>query len=557
MPAELTLKLTNPRLSIQANNTERVTTKAQLILSLDTASQQESPIFPFTAPIGLLEEGDLKWYLESYYHWPVGLFKERAERIEQNFPKIGSQLLASFSQDDAAQAILQTWLTSEAQDLRFILSVYPDNSPASLTASSRLLAFPWELLSYQNQYLLAHQPDIRIHRMIGQASKTNYTAQNNKLRILAISPRPIAAGYIDHRVSLLPLLDAVEALGTQVELARITFASFEALQAELKQAQNEANPFHILHFDGHGVFHESTGKGALIFEHKDDKHKSLAESFSAIYADQLADLLKQYTIPLVFLEACQTAQSDTDPNASVAAALLQAGVSSVIAMSYSVLVETAKRFVEAFYQQIAQGKTIGTAVLHGQQALMKDSSRINIVGAGQLHLQDWFVPVLYQYHDQPLLAQSLQNQQQKPDQSKWSGLKDTPSYGFVGRSPELLQLERLLIQQPYAVIRGLGGIGKTTIAAELARWLLRIRRFDRCAFVSLEEYSHDRAVLDELGKQLVGKHYSVAEYGDDLDKAMQPIQRVLENERCLLVMDNMQSLLADSENSSDVLTLVK
>jgi CHAT domain-containing protein len=97
----------------------------------------------------------------------------------------------------------------------------------------------------------------------------------------------------------------------------------------------------------------------------------------------------------VFLEACQTAQSDADPNASMAGALLEAGVSSVIAMSHSVMVETARRFVEAFYQQIAKGQSVGTAMLAGRKNLLENTERFNIIGAGMLHLQDWFVPCLY------------------------------------------------------------------------------------------------------------------------------------------------------------------
>jgi tetratricopeptide (TPR) repeat protein len=61
--------------------------------------------------------------------------------------------------------------------------------------------------------------------------------------------------------------------------------------------------------------------------------------------------------------------------------------------------------------------------------------------------------------------------------------------------------------------------------------------------------------VDILGKQLVDEKYSVAEYGDDLDAALQPIMQVLQTQRTLLVIDNMESLLADVGNTEPVLAL--
>ncbi len=56
----------------------------------------------------------------------------------------------------------------------------------------------------------------------------------------------------------------------------------------------------------------------------------------------------------MLLEACQSAQAEA-ASESVASELLQRGVVSVVAMSHSVLVETARRFVAAFYAEQARG----------------------------------------------------------------------------------------------------------------------------------------------------------------------------------------------------------
>src|SRR2546427_3152441 len=221
-------------------------------------------------------------------------------------------------------------------------------------------------------------------------------------------------------------------------------------------------------------------------------------------AREMASLVRQHRIPLVCLDACQSAQAETDPTASVAARLLEEGVTSVVAMSHSVLVETARRFVQAFYAALAEGARVGQAMLAGQQALYGDPYRGKIMGAGDLHLRDWFVPVLYQEERDlqlitALLPQAVRQLQAQQRRLSLGALPEPPPHHFQGRSRELLTLERLLHDHPYAVVHGQGGMGKTTLAVELARWLVRTGRFRRAAFVSLETVSDVRSVLDSLG----------------------------------------------------------
>jgi len=114
--------------------------------------------------------------------------------------------------------------------------------------------------------------------------------------------------------------------------------------------------------------------------------------------------------------------------------------------------------------------------------------------------------------------------------------------GFVGRSRDLLALERLLRQERWAVVRGQGGEGKTALAAELARWLVRSQQVRRAAFVSVELCSHKDAVLDALGRQLMGADYSAAKF-ENPEQALLPIERALREQPTLLVIDNMESVL--------------
>jgi tetratricopeptide (TPR) repeat protein len=369
------------------------------------------------------------------------------------------------------------------------------------------------------------------------------------IRVLLITARPEddACAYIDHRETAGPLVAATEELGELMTLTLLHPATYPALESELERARQVGQPYQVVHFDGHGVYDRRVGLGGLCFEHPNDSHKLTGRRHHTVHSDKLGELLTNYRVPLVVLEACQSAQAESKGE-SVASELLQRGVASVVAMSHSVLVETSKRFVKAFYGELAKGQRVGQAMLAGQRALHSNPSRGRRYGIGELTLADWFVPVLYQEENDPQLFQAIPGPQTTEDlKGRWrTWLADVPeepvNTGFVGRSRDLLALERLLRQERWAVVRGQGGEGKTALAAELARWLVRSQQVRRAAFVSVELYSQSQAVLDVLGRQLVGADYSAAKY-ESTEQALLPIERALREQPTLLVIDNMESVL--------------
>ena len=353
----------------------------------------------------------------------------------------------------------------------------------------------------------------------------------------------------------MPLVQAVENLGEALVKVDILHPpTFPALKAALKRAKSEDDPYEIVHFDGHGVYDRRVGLGALCFEDPRQSQKLGERLLQLVHATELAAELRDYGVPLIYLDACQTAQAIKDPKASVAAKLLEEGVGSVVAMSHTVLVETARRFVEPFYKSLAEGKRVGDAMLAGQAALYGDPYRFKIMGAGDLELQDWFVPVLYQEADDPQLftvqvgeaAGRLAGKRQELQLGK---LPEPPEHTFVGRSRMLLHVERLLEQERYAVIRGSGGMGKTVLAVELTRWLVRSGRFKRAAFVSVEPQNVQdvNGVLDAIGRQLVPKY---AVNVNDLDASLKPVERALRDQPTAILIDNMESVLPDHEGNN-------
>lgn len=579
---ELVLRLSGPRIRTR-DGVRRAWATAQLIHEPAEPGREsvESRPFAFTAPLGPIEVADLRWYLESYYLWPVGVFRDRAAGIEAKLPQWGQELLAAARCDGVA---FDSWEQAGREGALRRFSVLVDDAPpvdaatddadaetqaatteAALEAAADLLALPWELLHDDSTWLFQGDNAVRVRRRLPNRRPRSERRTNLPIRILLVSPRPEQSeagdpvGYLDHRASALPLVEAVENLG---ELARLTVLqppTYAALERALRDG-DQGQPFDVVHFDGHGIYDRRRGLGGLCFEQPREGRGERV--LDLVHADRLAELVRYHRIPLVFLEACQTALTESDPTASVAATLLDEGVASVVAMTHSVLVETARRFVQAFYRTLAEGARVGTAMVEGQRALFDDPCRGKIPGAGELRLRDWFVPVLYQEKLDPqpithLAGPDVQRLEQQGRTLRLGELPAPPEHHFQGRSRELLALERHLHDARWAVVRGTGGQGKTTLAVELARWLVRTHRAQRAVFVNLEHHRDPRAVLDTIGRQLVPK-YSVAEY-PTLDAGRQPVDQALADEAVVLVVDNCESVLPDPsldavEPSADAVT---
>ncbi len=553
--AELLLKLSRPAIH-EAEGIFRPSADAELIYHPADPNRPEvrSNPFRFIAPLGPIERGELAWYLEHYFLWPVGVFKQRGEQVEEQLPAWGQALYQAALGTENARKVAQQW-RGDSADKRFSIEVdgtLLDGTPeaeqkAAQATATALLALPWELLHNGAGWLFQGGAPAQVRRRLPNRHPQPAVVFELPIRVLLVSPRPEqeGVGYIDHRVSAAPLVEALAALGELAELSVLNPPSFPALQTALQRAQEAKRPFHVVHFDGHGVYDQVQGLGALCFEDPADVAKLQQRRMALVNAKELAAVLQAQRIPLVFLEACQSAQSDTAIEASVAGSLLQQGVGSVVAMSHSVLVETARRFVGAFYGELARGARVGQAMRVGQLALHGDPVRGRIPGAGELRLHDWFVPVLYQEQQDPqlfqqILPQAVRRLAEQHRRRSLGALPETPAHRFVGRSRELLALERLLTSAPYALLRGQGGQGKTTLAVELARWLVNTGRFRRALFVSLEEAQTDRALLDALGRQLLPK-WSVAE--QDFDKGIQQVERALRDAATLIVVDNCESVL--------------
>jgi CHAT domain/AAA domain len=508
------------------------------------------------------EEERLRWYLEEYWKWPYEQFRTRAEEVEALLPEIGQRLYQALFGSAGAQQVLQPWRLQPGKDRQIsIVSDIP-----------RVLSLPWELLHDEQGFLaLRTQHPVSIMRRLTlkelPALPTPFTPP---LRILLVTARPDDAGFVDPRGIARELLEEItpQVKAGTIALEFLRPPTLPALRQRLSDRQRP--PIQVLHFDGHGAFGSvqmpqdglrlvSRGpRGLLAFENEEGKQELVA-------AEDLAQVLQDSGVRLAIFNACQSAQGAQDEVfSSVAARLVKGGIDAVVAMSASVLVASATRYVEAFYRALASGEAVPLAQERARQALHDDprrhlSRRYQDEEGEPVRLSDWWLPHYYQ--QRPLLLEptastpagraSPRTRKRQPLDAALpifnQEMPAEPRYGFSGRSRELLQIERALQQRKLVVVHGFGGMGKTALAREAADWFTRTGFYQRACFVSFEQGGDAALLLSTLGRFL--GIYDGTFNPNDAPAALTKIEQVLRKERAVLIADNLESILPRGEAS--------
>ncbi len=217
--ADLVLELTSPSLDT-AGGTSRAQATARLVFHPASGDSAVGDTFGFTAPLGPIEAGDLRWYLESYFRWTSDVFRDRAKRIEEQLPVWGRRLYDAALAVPDATTILNAWRRPDAPSLRrfTVLVDAPAFAPGKTDddgddsehavseaqqAATLLLALPWELIHDRTGYLFQGVKGVRVRRRLPDAEVAEPKPGEPPVRVLLVSPRPDddKATYLDHRVS--------------------------------------------------------------------------------------------------------------------------------------------------------------------------------------------------------------------------------------------------------------------------------------------------------------------------------------------------------------------
>lgn len=327
---ELVLKLSDLKFN-DSDGKRRASARAQLVYEPATPGQREVESMQkwrFIAPIGPIETDELHWYLEKYAIWPSHYFRDRARKVEENLVTWGKLLYEEAIPVEHAGNVIKAWAQVDGNaGRRFSIHVdtaleagVPETAMnAAREVATLLLGLPWELLHDNDGYLFQGAKPTRVRRRLPNTGVYDVPVVATPIRILMVTARPEddVCGYFDHRVSALPLVEAMEALPGLVKLQVLNPPTLSALRDELDRARNENKPYHVVHFDGHGVYDRYVGLGGLCFELPEDTGKLERRRHATIYTDKLGPLLRDHRIPLVFLEACQTAQAEKALNLSL------------------------------------------------------------------------------------------------------------------------------------------------------------------------------------------------------------------------------------------------
>jgi tetratricopeptide (TPR) repeat protein len=518
----------------------------------DGGLPQEVSRAPVVWPLGAGALEDLRWYLEDYLRAPFGVWEDRGPAVRGKLAGWGDEVFGSvFSAGPARDAY------QRARD-RGLEVVFRSAEPG-------LLALPWELMrDGAGPVALGAGGVSRSLPVAGGAGTLE--VPGGRLRVLMVISRPGGTADVGYQMVARPLLERLDAVRGEVDLTVLRPPAFGALRQVLTQAADAGEPFHVVHFDGHGVMPGRSAGGGAMVGGRAAMMTGPGEGVLAfelpgggsdlVTASKVAAVLAGGRVPVMVLNACQSGAVGKELEASVATALLKAGCAAVVAMAYSVYAVAAAEFMAAFYESLFTGSSVGLAVTAGRRRLAERDGRPSL--KGDMPLADWLVPVHYLRAEvsfpqarttRPAAALSLdaaldQIRDAPPEAAAAQDPLAAVDGVFVGRDDLFYHLETAARLQHVVVLTGPGGTGKSELAKGFARWWRDTGGVDDPRLVLWHSFEPGVAsfgldgVISGIGLALFGAGFARL----DPARRLAQVKGLLAELRVLLVWDNFESV---------------
>jgi len=475
---------------------------------------------------------ELRWYLEDFLTYPFPPETDHADRVLAALRDWGEQSFRALFDNRDSLRMFDAAVADGYENLRLQIS----------SDDPRILAWPWEALRIDERGVeLAHT--CRIERKLNALPDPRPVPAGlpqDRISILLVVCRPYGEKDVRFRSVARPVVDLIESENLPAEVEVLRPPTFEQLRTHLRKHKGR---YHIVHFDGHGSYAGASApngfqlgakEGLLVFENDEGEPDEVS-------ASRLNRLLVDSDVPTVVLNACQSAmqsQDAGDPFASVAAALLRAGTRSVVAMSYSLYVSGAQEFLPAFYSRLFDSGRLARAVMAGRQRMLAQPKRISARGPFELH--DWLLPVICQQGEVDLPFSSRADRSLLESKLNDELRDRVRRMQFIGRDGPLLELERAMRLRPAGIlIHGLGGVGKTTLAAGFLDWLDKTGGLEFPPFwFDFREIRSAEFVVNSIGTALFGGNFPAM---GSLEQRVDGLAQALSQNRLVIVFDNFES----------------
>ncbi|MBW4684330.1 MAG: tetratricopeptide repeat protein [Komarekiella atlantica HA4396-MV6] len=355
------------------------------------------------------------------------------------------------------------WLDGHGRWLsRAIANCTEEGLILAIDSSQSLSYLPWEILHDGTQFLVEHTNPVVVPVRLVDAPVQESLAQERPLRILFMATAP---------ENVEPQLDfereEAQILSATQDLPLVLRVEESGCIAELgKLWSRYREPFDVFHLTGHASIQNNQPYFVTETE-TGERHAAKVEEIAAALRFRLPQL--------VFLSGCRTGETLSDGVIpSLAASLVQQGCRAVLGWGRPVLDVSATATATYLYSKLAAGYKLSEALASTYQHLLNEN------------FTDWHLLRLYVRGKCPeAFVEPLGDQIWIPNEPIHEQFLDpdgqvrvaTPQE-FVGRRRVLqYSLKGLRSSTKLGVIlHGLGGVGKSTVAARL---LERLPSYDK------------------------------------------------------------------------------